>query len=99
MVILISHIGVENLNFFEWRKVKCRLFDHNARDAGILYDESAGEHPTALDTVISRTLARCHFERSGSGVEKSRFPPSLVALESVPNATVAGAILRSASST
>ena len=59
----------------------------------------------ARDTVISRTLACCHFERSGSSavavpgeggsaVEKSRSPPSRVAFESVPNAMVAGAIRR-----
>jgi len=45
-------------------KANANFFDHNARDAGILYDESADEHPAALDTLLSRTLACCHFERS-----------------------------------
>ncbi len=66
------------------------FFDHSVLGAKILCGESAGEHPAALDTVISRTLACCHFERSGSSavavfgeggsvVEKSRLPPSRVA--------------------
>ena len=64
----------------------------NARDAGMLCDERAGEYLAALDTVISRTLACCHFERSV--VEKSRSSSSRVAFGSVPNATVFGVILR-----
>ncbi len=63
---MIPQIGVEKPNVFEWRRGKCGFFDHNVRDAGIHCYESGGEHPAALDTVISRTLACCHFERSAA---------------------------------
>ena len=59
-------MGVKNANVFESRVEKCGSFDHNTRDAGSRCGESAGEHPAALDTVINRKLACCHFERSGS---------------------------------
>ncbi len=60
----IPPIGLENPNIVEWRTRKSGFFDHHTRDAGMLCDERAGEHLAALDTVISRTLACCHFERS-----------------------------------
>ena len=62
----IPPIGLENPNIVEWRTRKNGFFDHNALDAGIHCYESAGEHPAALDSVISRTLACCHFERSAA---------------------------------
>ncbi len=49
-----------------------RFFDHNTRDEVILSDGISGEHLAALDTVISRTHAYCHFERS----DLSRRSPS-----------------------
>jgi len=59
-------LAVENPNDFEWQKGKCESFNHSLLGAEILGDEIVDEHPATLDTVLSRTHACCHFERSGA---------------------------------